>query len=115
MQADLEKRRPVCFYRHFYQCFSRFQTLELSSDRHHSWPSSDDLPTVLPDPGPKLSPFSESLGNRGYRKVAIGCGARNEQRNSISPVRLGVGTSSLTGQDDVGQIRPKQPIAPENS
>ena len=79
MQADVQKRRPVCFYQNFYQCFSRFQTLELFPDRDHSWPSSDDLPTVLPDPASKLSTFSESLGNRGYTKVAIGCGAGNEQ------------------------------------
>ena len=83
MQADVEKCRPVCFLPHFYQCFSKFQTLEFSLDRHHSLPSSDDLPTVLPDPGPKLSLFSESLGKRGYTKVAIGCGLGNEQRISI--------------------------------
>ncbi len=79
MQADVEKRRLVCFYRHFFQCFSRFWVLELSPDRHHSWPSPDDPPTALPDPGPKLSPVSESLGKRGYTKVAIGCGSGNEK------------------------------------
>jgi hypothetical protein len=72
MQADVENRRPVCFLRHFSKCFSRFLTLEFSSDRDRSWPSSDDLPTVWPDPDPKLSTFSESLGKRGYMKVAIG-------------------------------------------
>ena len=71
MQADGEKRRPVCFLRHFYQWFSRFQTLDLSPDRYHSWLSSDDLPTVLADPRPKLSPVSKSLGNQGYTKVVI--------------------------------------------
>ena len=83
MQADVQKRRPVCFYRHFYQFFSGFQTLELPPDRHHSWPTSDDPPTVWPDPGPKLSPFSESLGKRGYTKVAIGGRVGNEQRKSV--------------------------------
>jgi hypothetical protein len=78
MQADVKKRRPVCYYRHFYQCFSRFQTLDLSPDRDRSLPSSDDPPTVLPDPGSKLSPFSESLGKRGYTKVAIGGRVGNE-------------------------------------
>ena len=72
MQADVEERRPVCFVRHFPQCFSRFITLEFSSDRDRSWPSPDDPPTVLPKPDPKLSTFSESLGKPGYTKVAIG-------------------------------------------
>ena len=83
MQADVKIRRPVCFFRLFPQCFSRFQTLELPPDRHHSWPSSDDPPTVWPDPGPKLSPFSESLGKRGYTKVAIGGRVENERRISF--------------------------------
>jgi hypothetical protein len=82
MQADVQKRRPVCFSRHFPQCFSRFLTLEFSSDRDHSWPSPDDPPTVLPDPGPKLSPFSESLGKRGYTEVAIEARMGNEHRST---------------------------------
>jgi hypothetical protein len=83
MQADVQKRRPVCFSRHFSQCFSRFLTLEFSSDRDRSWPSPDDPPTVLPDAGPKLSTFSESLGKRGYTNVAIEGGVGNEHWNSI--------------------------------
>jgi hypothetical protein len=81
MQADVQKRRPVCFSRHFPQCFSRFLTLEFSSDRDRSWPSPDDPPTVWTDPGPKLSPFSESLGKRGYTEVAIWSRVENERRN----------------------------------
>ena len=115
MQADVKKRRPVCFSQHIYRCFSRFQTLELSPDRDRSLPSSDDLPTVWLDPSPKLSMFSESLGNRGYRKVAIGCGARNEQRNPFFPVLLGIGSGSLAVPNDGRQIRPTQPITPHNS
>jgi hypothetical protein len=115
MQADVQKRRPVCFSRHFPQCFSRFLTLEFSSDRDHSWPSPDDPPTVLPDLGPKLSPFSESLGKRGYTMVAIEGGVGNEHRNSISPMLLGVGKVFLEVPNDVRQIRLKQPIAPQNS
>jgi hypothetical protein len=83
MQADVEERRPVCFVRHFPQYFSRFLTLEFSSNRHHSWPSPDDPPTVWTDPGPKLSTFSESLGKRGYTEVAIESGVGNEHRNAI--------------------------------
>ncbi len=115
MQADVQERRPVCFVRHVPQCFSRFRTLEFSSDRDRSWPSPDDPPTVLPDPGPKLSPFSESLGRWGYTKVAIDSGVRNEHRNSIFPMLLGIGKGSLTVPNDVRQIRPNQPITPQNS
>jgi len=115
MQADVEERRPVCFVRHFPQCFSRFLTLEFSSNRHHSWPSPDDPPTVWTDPGPKLSTFSESLGRWGYTKVAIESGVRNEHRNSIFPMLLGIGKVFLEVPNDVRQIRLKQPIAPQNS
>jgi hypothetical protein len=83
MQADVQKRRPVCFVRHFSQCFSSFLTLEFSSDRDRSWPSPDDPPTVGPDPGPKLSTFSDSLGKRGYTKVANSSRVENERRNAI--------------------------------
>ena len=83
MQADVKKRRPVCFYRHFPQCFSRFQALELSSDRHLFSPSSDDLPSICTNPVPKLSRFSESPGKRGYTEVSIGSRVGNEHRNSI--------------------------------
>jgi hypothetical protein len=100
MQADVQKRRPVCFLRHFPQCFSRFRTLEFSSDRDRSWPSPDDPPTVWPDPGPKLSPFSESLGKRGYTKVAIESRVGNERKNFIFSARLRVGRVSLAVQDD---------------
>jgi hypothetical protein len=115
MQADVEKRRPVCFIRHFSKCFSRFRTLGISLKRHHSWPSPDDLPTVWPDPGPKLSTFSESLGKRGYTEVAIESGVGNEHRNSIFPMLLVIGKGSLTVPNDVRQIRLEQPIAPQNS
>ncbi len=82
MQADVEKRRPVCFFRRFLQRFTRFRTLEFSSDRDRSWPSPGDPPTIWTDTGPKLSAFSESLGKRGYTKVAIEGGVGNEHRNS---------------------------------
>lgn len=78
MQADVKKRRPVCFYRHHFQYFSRFQTLGFSLDRHRTYPSSDDPPTIWTDSALKLSPVSESLGKRGYTKVAFGGGLENE-------------------------------------
>ena len=99
MQADVEKRRPVCFLRHFPQCFSRFRTPEFSSDRDRSWPSPDDPPTALPNPGPKLSTFSESLGRWGYTKVAIDSGVRNEHRNSIVFSAIKNGRSLFSGTE----------------
>ena len=100
MQADVQKRRPVCFVRHFSQCFSSFLTLGFSPDQDRSWPSPDNPPTVLPDPGPKLSPFSESLGKRGYTKVAIRGGVGNDHRNPIFRVLLGIGSGSLAVPSD---------------
>jgi hypothetical protein len=83
MQADVQKRRPVCFSRHFSQCFSRLRTLEFSGCRRHSWQRSDDPPTSSPLLGHKLSAISESLGKRGYTEVAIESGVGNERLDMI--------------------------------
>jgi hypothetical protein len=112
MQADVQKRRPVCFYRHFFLCFSRFRTLGFSPDRDRSWPSPDDLPTVWPDPDPKLSTFSESLGKRGYTEVAIGSGVGNEHPNAVFFCAIkGTEVPSQTPRG-VRQIGPTQPTIP---
>lgn len=90
MQADVQKRRPVCFLRHFSKCFSRIQTLGFIGGRHHSSRESVDPPTVAPDPVDKLSAVSKSFGKRGYTNVTIQTGVgRRKLKYDLWPAPFG--------------------------
>jgi hypothetical protein len=93
MQADVQKRRPVCFLQHFHQCFPGFRL----SDSPRIGTALGQVPMIRLQFGrilaPKLSPFSESLGKRGYTEVAIESGAwteKSESRQNSSYRRYGI-------------------------